>query len=269
MLNKKYNSKLLNVTTIAVLALALNVTWVFWDFWRTPDWVNPASNPGEFTFWYGYGDLWFGYWYGYWVESWSLVWYYSDGWSNLNGWDFEIFDWEDLGSVSKIDWSPTSANSVTIMSSTRFAASASWIAITFPEWTIITNANWWTLNAIAIATWELPVTWLNLWEDEEALSAINFWVSGVKLNFSKPIKIEIPVPNTYTWTTIKVKVKHYWDSTYNTTWLTNSAWAVCSNWEATPASNEAVVNSHIATIYTCSASDFVTYEETSSSPSSW
>ena len=53
-----------------------------------------------------------------------------------------------------------------------------------------------------------------------------------------------------------MKVKHAWDTVYNTSWLTDDPNATCLAWIPSVLSAIASVTNEMATIYTCSASDF-------------
>ncbi len=260
--NKKFKSRFISWLALITLLLTLNVTWVLWGFWRTLDGINPWTNPASFLFWYGYGDLGFWFWYGYWTESWSWAWYYSDNGTDSNTWEFEITDWTDLVLVSTISGSATWANSVTIQSSVTLSPTWDNTRVMLPAWTVITNAAWGTFDALAIATWEAPVWGLTLSTWETPVAAVDFWVTWVRLNFSQPIRIDIPV--TWVTGTIEVKVRHAGDTVFGTSWLTELAGDTCTNWLPWVPGATATISWGFATIYTCSASEFVTYTMSSS-----
>ncbi len=259
-------SKVYSIIAISGLIFALNISGALWGFWRTYDGLTSAwvPNPATYDFWYGTGpfNLWYGYWYGYWFGD-IDAWYYYDRWDiDENDNNYELTDLGDLPSVSTITWTPSAATMVKIQSSVQFS-STWWIKVVLPPDTEITEDNWWVFNPSTIAT-----SWLWIWSvslptNENPVAAISFWVTWVKLEFSRPVKLEIPVP-WVTTSTIKVKVKHFWDTSYNVIGLTNLSGATCLNWSATPWSDVATVVSWIATIYTCSASDFSTYTTTTS-----
>lgn len=137
------------------------------------------------------------------------------------------------------------------------------IRVTLPAGTVITPATGTGFNASLITTASATVT-SGLGTNEVSQGAIEFGISGVGLNFSKPIKIEIPAPSVTT-STIAVKVKHGGTSTFVTTGLTNNPSATCTNGIPSIASNIATVTSGVATIYTCSASTFTVVGTTTSS----
>ena len=97
--------------------------------------------------------------------------------------------------------------------------------------------------------------------------------------FSEPVKVKIPVKE---WVSrVQVRVKHEWDASYGTSWLTLIAGASC-NPDGTVQDDanaytwwDVDVVDGIAVIYTCSASSFVAYIEedapasTPSSNTSW
>ena len=127
--------------------------------------------------------------------------------------------------------------------------------------------SWWTIGTNVtieeeVLTWEIQDDWYqNVAVAWTVL--LDFWGNAV---FSRPIAIRIPV----SWTNpVKVKVKHG-TAAYWYTWLTlnpdatcNTDWSVASSayaWtDITPVAGYAV-------IYTCSASTFVAYTETTAAP---
>ena len=95
-------------------------------------------------------------------------------------------------------------------------------------------------------------------------------LSGVQ--FSKPVKIMIPVSNSLTG--VEVRTDHGDWNGYGTTWLSLSSSATCSGWVAITSEYtgwNVPVSSGKAEIYTCEASIFVAYTETTkpSTPSGW
>ena len=101
-----------------------------------------------------------------------------------------------------------------------------------------------------------------------------YYVSGStstplwKVNFSEPVRVYIPV----NWASkVRIRVKHTWESTYGTGWLTTDATATCLNGEVVEAAKqytgwEIPVTNGMALIYTCSASSFVAYSEVKPTP---
>ncbi len=130
---------------------------------------------------------------------------------------------------------------------------------------MITNASGGNFDPSAINA--LVVTASGLASNQTSQGALEFGISNVGLNFSKPVKIQIPVPG-YTSSTITVKVKHGGTSSYVTTGLTNNPNATCMNGVATSPSEIATVELGTATIYTCAGSTFVAYTEVASQVSS-
>ncbi len=97
--------------------------------------------------------------------------------------------------------------------------------------------------------------------------------------FSVPIAVKLPVSNANT-EYVKVKVKHEGDETYGYKWLTLNSENYCEMWEAVEDryywEGVKVVYSNgerYATIYTCSASTFIAYTESTEltipQPSRW
>lgn len=130
-----------------------------------------------------------------------------------------------------------------------------WINIIIPNTTRITSANWSSFNVYDIWTSLLTTLPIALATNEEEVWKIILWINWFKLNFSKPVRISIPVNTTKS--TVRIKVKHAWIDWYQTYSLTDNIWSSCTNWIASPSSNIATVVGWIATIYTCSASEFV------------
>ena len=79
----------------------------------------------------------------------------------------------------------------------------------------------------------------------------------MRLYFSKPVKIEIPLSVEHDQSTIQAKVQHSWDADFWVSWLTNDPNAVCNNWVANPSSDIATMSwTRLAIIYSCSASNY-------------
>lgn len=191
----------------------------------------------------------------------SLLWYWSDtDYSNpvsSFSWSVQVWSWETQNSA--VQYTLTNAVSVTNGS----------ISIVIPNTSQVTNSIWTSFdinNVTSSVLWVLPLT---LPTNEEDVGKINFWISGMKLNFSKPVKIQIPVSTSAS--TVRIKAKHFWIDWYQTFALTDSISSSCSNWIASPSSNIAPVVGWIATFYTCSASQFVAVVDkvVSSSSSGW
>jgi streptogramin lyase len=126
---------------------------------------------------------------------------------------------------------------------------------TIPSWTQITNNLWTSFNATNMNIGVVAVT-SGLASTESSNGAIDFGTSGVGLLFSKPIRVEIPVPS-YPNATVSIRVRHAGSTTFGTTWLTNNPTATCAGWVASIPSDIAPVTNGIATIYSCAASTFV------------
>jgi hypothetical protein len=226
-------SRALTVVTVISLIFALNVSGALAGFWRTLDGVTSSGvlNPTEFLFGYGKSSVGFGYGYGY-------------GYGNGT---FEAGD-------------PTK-----VVVSTPTVTTTGSISVTIPASTTISADDGISLvNEEEIATAPISTSSVTLASNETPVAAIDFGIPGIKLNFSQPIRVDVPVPGV-TSSTILMKIKHHGDSSFGTSGLTNSPSATCSNGVASPASNVATVSSEIATIYSCSASEFVAYTQTSSS----
>lgn len=193
------------------------------------------------------------------VIAW-IMWYWSDSdYTNpvtSLSWVTQVLSGQTL----------TWATQVTLTQAVQFSSGS--VSVIIPNTTIITNATGSLFDATSIGASLLSTLPISLATTEQDVGKINFWITWVKLNFNKPVKISIPVSTTNS--TVKILVKHAWIDWYQTFALTDSVWSSCSNWIATPSSNVAPVVSWIATIYTCSASQFiaVTDKVVSSSSSS-
>lgn len=165
-----------------------------------------------------------------------------------------------LGTVSTISGSATAADSVTIGTGSNVVFNpVGAVKVTIPSSTIITPVGGGTFDSTAILLNTTSVS-SGLGTNEQSVAAVDFWVgSGVGLNFSIPVRIDIPVPG-YTDSTISVKVKHAGSSVFTTNGLTNNPNTTCTAGNpVSHASSLATVASSVATIYTCQASTFTTY----------
>lgn len=169
----------------------------------------------------------------------------------------------------------TSFSGVSLSSTTRLVVeapvvftSASGGTSVIPSGTVITSTSGSVFDATLLNTLSVTVTgWLS--SNQTPTGALEFGISGTGLYFSRPIKIQIPVPG-YSGSTISVKVKHGGTSTYVTTGLSNDPNSTCTSGISSSPSAIATVSGGLATIYTCAASVFVGYTETSvASTSGW
>lgn len=189
----------------------------------------------------------------------------SDYQSPVIIWSWATLSWViDAWTWGTLTWSTTFT--ITSVTPIEFTSTGN-VSVVLPVWLQITSASTWTINISQLSAVKLDSLPIPLSSNETEVWKISFWVSNVKLNFSKPVKINIPVPWVANWT-MAVKVKHSWDNFYSTDSLTNLVSSTCSNWVASTISNIATVLNWVATIYSCSASDFVAYNSVSSSSSS-
>lgn len=276
-LKGKMNKKLLAwIALVGIIAYSTWVLNVLGSFWRAvfPNRQAAPSNISSFEYGYGYGSLGWGYGYGY-GYGYAGQLFAADGvgyyYANATTWSSAyanpyVISWSQISSVSTIVGTPTAASSVTLEVPVEFQAA--WgVKVIIPAWTVITTVTGWTFDATALGSASVGSNGLtiSLWSDSYNW-AISFGISGVKLMFSRPIMIQIPVSTTAS--TISVKVSHAWDSTYTTASLTNVSTATCLTGIASPSSATASVSAGIATIYTCAASQFVAYTPTGTSSSS-
>ncbi len=129
------------------------------------------------------------------------------------------------------------------------------ISVIIPTGTDVSDASWGAFDIYQVSAdiiTSLPVV---LPSNEQDVWKIKFWINGKKLNFSKPVKLQIPVSTSSA--TVRIKAKHAWIEWYQTYALTDIIASNCFNGIATPSSNIAPVVNGIATIYTCSASEFI------------
>lgn len=184
----------------------------------------------------------------------NFLWYGSNGdYSNPQNtftWNVVIGTWQTLTGATEIKFT----NPIQVSSGA--------IQIIIPKDTIITTASGSSFDSTQITTYVLPTPSLSLPTNQKSVGHIKFWIENIKLNFTKPVRLQIPV-NTPDGT-IEIMVKHFWNTQYTTDALTNTLSANCFNGRANPSNNNAPVTNGIATIYTCSASEFVAVKTLSS-----
>lgn len=176
-----------------------------------------------------------------------ILWYWSDSdYNNPNttlSWSVQVWTWETL----------TWAVVFTFTNAVQFSSGS--ITAIVPLNTQITNSNWTSFDVTSVWASNLNTLPLSINTNEEDVWKVKFWINWMKLNFSKPVKLLIPVNTNKT--SVRIKVKHFWNTTYQTSSLTDIVASSCNNWIANPSSNIAPVVNWFAIIYTCSASEFV------------
>lgn len=96
------------------------------------------------------------------------------------------------------------------------------------------------------------------WNSTISAKTFEFWIPGKHLLFSKPVKIEVEMPNMTDGNEVEIGVLHTGDTTFNTVGLSTSADTLCnSDGSATNTGNITVTQSGKVTFYTCGASSFV------------
>lgn len=171
----------------------------------------------------------------------------------------------DLPYVATIGTSGTGASNIAFQTPVVLNPTGN-IRVTIPAGTTIRETS---ENPFDYSTFGAAGTTVSsgLGTNEVSNGAIEFGISGVGINFSKLVKVEIPVTGM-TSGTIPVKVKHGGSSTFGTTGLTNNPNLTCDNGRVYSGSvipanitetNIATVVGGVATIYTCAASTFTTY----------
>lgn len=192
----------------------------------------------------------------------NLLWYGSNSdYTNPQ----TTLSWSTLVSTGEtLTW----ATQVTLTAPVQLVSGT--INVVIPSGTKITTSSWAIFNATQIVTNTLLTLPIQIDWNEQDVWKIKFWIETAKLNFTKPVKLQIPVSTTAS--TVTIKVKHFWDTSYTSSALTDIINSNCLNWIANPSTNVAQVANGIATIYTCSASEFVAIIPkvvAISSPSSW
>ena len=183
--------------------------------------------------------------------------------ASLTGQVSQVITAAALPTVATISGSTTSASSVTVNSGTSIAFNPTGnVRVTIPASTVITSSTSSLFDTTAIAAAPVVVS-SGLASNEASPGAIEFGISNIGLHFSRPIKVDIPVPSV-TASTLSVKVKHGGTTVFVTSGLTNNPNATCTGGIPSIASNIATVTSGVATIYTCSASTFATVQTASS-----
>ncbi len=191
----------------------------------------------------------------------------------LKLWGIEVIDivniWSiipQLWPVSSFSWnSINDATSITISAQVNFDIDIPnlWIAIvTMPYNTTLSDHSWNPINLADLSLWWLSTESLWLLTSLDYKWWFAYWMSWANLDFSKPVKIWIPVW-TYTWEFIDIEVKHHGEISFGSGWLTATSWAECNSWIPNISSNIATVSWWVAEIYTCSASEFIAHDSTS------
>ena len=257
----------------------LTMTWVisvFGEFWRA-NVPNPFTaiefswEDEEFKYGYGYEDEEFKYGYGYGSQGWGYGYGYGYGLVELDNnaryagyyvwWDYTVSDASDLVSVSKVQWvSDTEASKITMTNNTTISSQVdNRISVFLRDRTEITSvdSDWNEINFNPSALAVSGVDSINdINTDGENKGAVNFGMSGHTLHFSKAVKIDIPVDNVDDG--VDINVQRNEGGNYNNSLATNET--DCTAWEPDNNKwNEVTVDNEKATIYTCSASDFVAY----------
>lgn len=252
-MSKTLKNKVLWLVVAMSLFAAMWASWALWGFWRAiyPSISSLVSDSNEFGYgyWYGSNGWWYGYWYGYWVNN--DAWYYTD---TVTVDENAYSDYTDATNSNISNYLTVSNGWVNVNQTIRI--SESWVGrVTLPEWLRITGST--TTPQLATSSAK-PSSWTKKW-------AVKFWVDNAKLLFNVPVKIEIPVSST---SNLKITVKHYDGTTSDT--LSKTLSTCTTDWLqswGTSVLSSVSVSWGYATVYTCSASDFIAY--TSSSGGGW
>lgn len=250
-MNKNIKNKVLSSIIALSLILAMWASWVLWGFWRTVNNTFQNMTWGDeenfgYGYWYGDYGWWYGYWYGYWYgNTYELGYYTSDVNVTPDAYSGAASANNDISSYATLSDGGYNVTTTVSMSSNN---SNEW-RVVLPNWLRITWSQ--TLPTIkANSNVSAPVWNTIRW-------AVRFWVNDVKLLFSVPVRIEIPV----SWSTsVNVKITHEDNTTSNA--LSTTPW-VCNNngtqvwWNSTLS--DVAVSWGYAVVYTCSASEFVAY----------
>ena len=251
--SKNFKQRVVSIVTLFTLFLALNASGALAGFWRTLDNLtsNGIDNAQDFLYGYGYGNggWWYGYGYGYGYGD------YGYGYGAIS----DAYNLDQL-----LDSLTSSFNSNGFLLQ-NFTLPFTGFSIELPQGLKITDSSG---NAIDTQS----LTWFSL-SSVTGLTgfdlkwAVKFGIEWKVLNFTKAVKIEIPVTGA---TSVVAKVKHFGDASYGYTWLTTTAEAACTAGQATDsnqryAGTSITVISGKAVIYACSASEFAWANPTESS----
>lgn len=126
---------------------------------------------------------------------------------------------------------------------------------------------------LEVQAWEIKVEdkwWDSLFETVQDVvieklsdNTFSIWDTKSHLEFSKPAKIEISVPDMFEWAPIDITVQHEWDEWYSSRGITLNENALCDAWTSSEENNFTTVQDGKITFYTCGASIF------NISPSAW
>jgi hypothetical protein len=252
-INEKNIARAIAIGTIIGLFALGNASGVFATFWRTM-----GLNPTNFEYGYGYGAFGYGYGYGYGygIDNSAGYYYVPTAAATVDNFGNPyVVTTATFPSVSEVEGTDTSATSVRVTTSAVFNPTGQ-VRVTLPNGLVITGANSNPVDITTLAAASLTTPTVSLPSDETTNGVLNFWVTGTSLHFSKPVKVEIPT--NVTGPLLAVKVNHG-NGQYSTSSLTNDPTATCTNGISSSITNTAVVSNGIATIYTCAASQFVTY----------
>jgi len=257
------------------------LTWINFAYWTMPSYTPKKTN---FTL---------SWWNPALVEVTEATWYTAI-WESMYTWSTD----EDLWDIKRVEVSAgTTAQTVSegvkaIPQDVEIVSEWSWTNLT---WQVIIqqkinadalNAEWtteWSVESeltsdfvadtgmVADMQWVIDIQLIYLDAD---WNPSNLW----KVNFNQPVAIKIPVK----WTNpVKVRVKHTWETSYGTGWLTLDPNATCNttDWTVVEADKaytgwDISVSNNMVIIYTCSASSFVAFTEApkpepSTNRSSW
>lgn len=257
--SKNFKQRVVSIITLFTLFLALNASGALAGFWRTLDNLtsNGIDNAQDFLYGYGYGNGGFGYGYGY-----------GYGYGDYGYGYGAISDSYNLDQLLDSLTSSFDSNGFLLQD---FTLPFTGFSIELPQGLQITDGSGNTIDTQSLTWFSLSsVTGLTGFDLKWA---VKFGIEWKVLNFTKAVKIEIPVTGV---TSVVAKVKHFGDASYGYTWLTTTVEAACTNGQATNT-NERYTGSSItvtsgkAVIYACSASEFAwaTATESSGGSSGW
>jgi hypothetical protein len=259
-MNKNFKNKILSIVVAVALFTTMGASWALGWFWRA---VYPVItditglSPDQDQFWYGYwyGNYgwWYGYWYGYWYGDTYDMGYYTSVISNV---DTSVYS----GATVVINNTDLASKLVVVDGwinvTEAVKISMAWLGmVTLPDWLRITGST--TLPTLQDNSSVTSPTGTKR-------GSVRFWVPNAMLKFNVPVKIDIPVTSG---SNVFVTVKHYDSSTSSTLSTTPGACNTNGTQVWGNSTISATVSGWYATIYTCSASDFVAY--TSSSWGGW
>ena len=100
----------------------------------------------------------------------------------------------------------------------------------------------------------------NFSKNKNVLEAIEFGIPNIPLQFSIPVRIEIPIDEKKDGTNINIQVIHEGEKELSNSGITMNSKASCTEGKSSDENNQATVKNGSIVFYTCSASVFIVDE---------